>query len=280
MKVMKKTFLPVLAVLSCSLASNAFASARILIDFQNRTATIRADFNFFCGPTCNIDDERATLEQMTEVAQKLWSGDPYLADDSLKIPLELLYQGYHLQVKADLRAKFFSSIEAAHQDALANQTPVNNYVRIDLENKDFVTATAGLGANAIHLLLKRGELDLTSLAHEFGHSMQLDHWQKAVAGPPSIMVERGFPAVDPQYCYQVAPSKNKKKQAIATVNPRFRRVTQADLWNLREIVNGWPLEKDGDVSHVDLGWNVAAKDQYLFRPKMKKSFWEKMFGNG
>jgi len=269
---MKKNFLPVLAVLSCALASNAFASARILIDFKDNTATIRADFNFFCGPSCNIDDERATLEKMTEVAQTLWSGDPYLADDSLKIPLELLYHGYHLRVKADLRAKFFSSIEAAHQDALANQTPVNNYVRIDLENKEFKTATAGLGANAIHLLLKRGELDLTSLAHELGHSMQLDHWQKAISGPPSIMVERGFPAVDVEYRYNQDPK--------STVNPRLRRVTQDDLWNLREIVNGWPLVKDGDVSYVDLGWNTAAKDPYLFRPKMKRTFWEKMFGNG
>jgi hypothetical protein len=253
-------------MLSVFSGGKAFATARIILNFKDETATIRANFNFF--GEIREDD----LKKATDTAQKLWSGLPYLENDHEVIPLELIVRGYHLKVKAELQMNILPSVAAAKEHAMKNQSPMNNYIRVEQTNKEFASATGSLGANAIHILYQDDLAGSTTLAHEFGHSMQLDHIQQAFTGIPRIMIERSFPAVEQKYKYN-------PEDPNSTINPRLRRVTQADMYDLASVIKKWPIEKEGDVEYVDIGWNTATKDKFLFREKMKRSFAEKWFGN-
>ncbi|MEQ1676673.1 MAG: peptidase M10 [Chitinophagaceae bacterium] len=121
------------------------------------------------------------------------------------------------------------------QDILENTDPRNNYFRIEefaLDNISFVDESEfNSGSNTGYFLLKNLSKGSTTAAHEYGHTLGLDHpdvLDLRGKGVPGIMYPRGT-LVDPQFQYD--PGK-PAGQPGGTMNPVHRRVLQQDIENL------------------------------------------------
>lgn len=134
-----------------------------------------------------------------------------------------------LQVVFDISYDIIDTNEALRMTA-SNESFYNNFIRIEAENhitRSFMGF--GLGDNAGHWLTSDNLGTSTTAAHEFGHSLGLDHPVnpdfRGSPTPPPIMAARGS-LVDPQY--QWNPSA-KAGEYGGTMNPIHRRVTQEEI---------------------------------------------------
>ena len=142
-------------------------------------------------------------------------------------------------------------------EILQNTDPRNNYFRIEefaLGNISFVD---GLGCNTGYFKLENLYLGSTTAAHEYGHTLGLDHPQNMDirgGGVPGIMYPRGT-LVDPQFQYD--PTKPAGVTG-GTMHPMYRKVKTADIENIRlnkaKFVNGSAII--GDFTNV-YHWNHA-----------------------
>src|SRR5687768_1103877 len=113
-----------------------------------------------------------------------------------------------------------------------NIDPRNNYFRIEefaLGNISFVD---GLGCNSGYFKLENLYKDSTTAAHEYGHTLGLDHPHDLDIrgkGIPGIMYPRGT-LVDPQYQYDPAVPPGTKG---GTLHPMYRKVLQDDVAALK-----------------------------------------------
>ncbi len=111
-----------------------------------------------------------------------------------------------------------------------NDSYLNNFIRIEAENhitRSFMGF--GLGDNAGHWLTSDNLGTSTTAAHEFGHSLGLDHPAnpdfRGSSAPPPIMAARGS-LVDPQYQWNPLA---KAGEYGGTMNPIHRRVSQEEI---------------------------------------------------
>ncbi len=117
-------------------------------------------------------------------------------------------------------------------DIYQNLDPRNNYFRVEdfaIGNISFVD---GLGCNSGYFLLENLYKGSTTAAHEFGHTLGLDHpadLDIRGQGMPGIMYPRGT-LVDPQYQYDPSIPAGQKG---GTMHPIYRRVRNTDIDNLR-----------------------------------------------
>ena len=250
-----------------NLSNAAQASARIYLNFKEGTATLKSVFNYF-GEVEGKDEE---LKQATLDAGRLWAGLPLTENaDGDVLTLTMLYRGYNLNLKTDFTYRIFKTVAEAQTYAMQSPNVYDNYVRVEAENKDYSVSATALGCNGIHIVTNHQPIDATSLAHEFGHSMALSHPGSKVVGYPNIMIERGFTAVESKYWY----NPNAK---LSTMNPKFRRVTKENAFNLLEQIMGRNLKvvdaiEDGQpVQFVEIGWDSIKSDKILFRPQMRKT---------
>jgi hypothetical protein len=142
-------------------------------------------------------------------------------------------------------------------EILQNTDPRNNYFRIEefaLGNISFVD---GLGCNTGYFKLENLYLGSTTAAHEYGHTLGLDHPQNMDirgGGVPGIMYPRGT-LVDPKFQYD--PTKPAGVTG-GTMHPMYRKVKTADIENIRlnkaKFVNGSAII--GDFTNV-YHWNHA-----------------------
>jgi len=125
--------------------------------------------------------------------------------------------------------KIISSGEAMIRSAI-NQNFRNNFIRI--ENENHITRSFmgyGLGDNVGHWLTTDNLGTSTTAAHEFGHSLGLDHPSildfRGTNMPPPVMAPRGS-LVDPQYQWnpQAVPG-----EFGGTMNPKYRKVTAGEI---------------------------------------------------
>lgn len=123
-----------------------------------------------------------------------------------------------------------------------NTNPRNNYFRIEEYASGNISFVDGLNSNTGYFKLQNLLNNSTTAAHEFGHTLGLDHPHDLDIrgkGIPGIMYPRGT-WVDPhfQYYSNVAPGEDG-----GTLNPFTRKVLQHDIDNLR--LNKLNFNKEG-----------------------------------
>jgi hypothetical protein len=138
--------------------------------------------------------------------------------------------------RAQVEIRFI--ITASYQPLLSeievyeNTDPRNNYFRIEESAHGNISFVDGLGCNSGYFKLENLYKGSTTAAHEFGHTLGLDH-PKILdirgRGVPGIMYPRGT-LVDPQYQYD--PSKPPGVTG-GTMHPMHRKVGREDIANLR-----------------------------------------------
>ncbi|RYY39674.1 MAG: peptidase M10 [Chitinophagaceae bacterium] len=115
---------------------------------------------------------------------------------------------------------------------LSNTDPRANFFRIEDYSEINISFVDGLGCNTGYFFLENLYPGSTTAAHEFGHTLGLDHPQDMDwrgRGTPGIMCARGT-LVDPQFQYDSA-----KPAGVTggTMHPMHRRVRQRDIDDLR-----------------------------------------------
>ena len=167
----------------------------------------------------NAADEAIT-ESIREEIETMWNE----ANGNLNI------NGNRLNVLFHITASFQPGISEV--EVYENINPRNNYFRVEdyaLGNISFVD---GLGCNSGYFLLENLYKGSTTAAHEYGHTIGLDHplnMDIRGKGVPGIMYPRGT-LVDPQYQYEPATPAGQKG---GTMFPIYRKVKQEDIDNLK-----------------------------------------------
>ncbi|HEY8657983.1 MAG TPA: peptidase M10 [Hanamia sp.] len=113
-----------------------------------------------------------------------------------------------------------------------NTNPRNNYFRVEEYAHGNISFVDGLGSNTGYFKLENLLNRSTTAAHEFGHTLGLDHPQNLDIrgyGRPGIMYPRGT-LVDPEFQYD--PSKPAGVPG-GTMNPFNRKVSQNDIDDLK-----------------------------------------------
>jgi hypothetical protein len=117
-------------------------------------------------------------------------------------------------------------------EVLQNVDPRNNYFRIEEFVHGSISFVDGLGCNSGYFLLENLYKGSTTAAHEYGHTLGLDHPKHLDIrgqGVPGIMYPRGT-LVDPEYQYDPTVQAGLKG---GTMHPMFRKVKQEDIQQLK-----------------------------------------------
>ena len=117
-------------------------------------------------------------------------------------------------------------------EVLQNTDPRNNYFRIEPYADTSISFVDGIGSNTGYFLLENLYKGSTTAAHEYGHTIGLEHptdMDLRGRGIPGIMYPRGT-LVDPPFQYD--PTKPAGATG-GTMHPMHRRVLPTDIQLLR-----------------------------------------------
>src|SRR6476660_5683233 len=135
-----------------------------------------------------------------------------------------------LQVSFRISSELKKDID--QMEVLQNTNPLNNYFRIESFVHGNISFVDGLGSNSGYFLLENLYEGSTTAAHEYGHTLGLDHPDELDIrgeGVPGIMYPRGT-LVDPQFQYDSAIPAGMKG---GTMHPMYRKVRQKDIEYLK-----------------------------------------------
>ena len=123
-------------------------------------------------------------------------------------------------------------------EVLQNIDPRTNYFRIEEYVNGNISFVDGIGCNTGHFKLENLYEGSTTAAHEYGHTLGLDHPKELDLrgkGVPGIMYPRGT-LVDPEFQYDPA-----KPAGVTggTMHPRHRKVFQTDVEQLKLHKLSW-----------------------------------------
>ena len=135
-----------------------------------------------------------------------------------------------ISVRFDIEGIYNGSL--TELEVYENTNPRVNYFRIEEYASGNISFVDGINCNTGYFKLENLLNNSSTAAHEFGHTIGLDHPHKLDIrgeGIPGIMYPRGT-WVDPQFQYypNVAPGEKG-----GTLNPFNRQVLQQDIENLR-----------------------------------------------
>lgn len=142
------------------------------------------------------------------------------------------------------------------QTVFENTDPRNNYFRIEPYAHGNISFVDGLGSNTGYFKLENLLNNSTTAAHEFGHTLGLDHPPELDIrgqGQPSIMYPRGS-LVDPQFQYDPAVPAGQKG---GTMNPFTRKVFQKDIDNLKLHRVNFDDNKNAILGEFSSVWHEA-----------------------
>jgi hypothetical protein len=157
------------------------------------------------------------------------------------------------QVQFTITAAWRPDIEEL--EVLQNVDPRNNYFRIESYAQTNISFVDGIGSNTGYFLLENLYKGSTTAAHEYGHTIGLEHpadLDLRGKGIPGIMYPRGT-LVDPVFQYD--PSKPAGVTG-GTMHPMHRKVLPTDIQLLRlhklRFTNGKAIV--GDFTNI-YHWN-------------------------
>lgn len=142
----------------------------------------------------------------------------------------VVLDGLHYMVRFRITATLMPLI--TELEVYQNTDPRNNYFRIEGYAKGNISFVDGLGSNSGYFLLENLYAGSTTPAHEYGHTLGLDHPHHLDIrgqGRPGIMYPRGT-LVDPVFQYD--PSKPAGVTG-GTLHPMHRRVLVPDIAGLK-----------------------------------------------
>ncbi len=165
------------------------------------------------------------------------------ANDMLSIQVAEDIAGHWNEPKGKVNVKrniyeVFFDIKGIYEPSLSpqmvfeNTNPRNNYFRIEEYAYGNISFVDGLGSNTGYFKLENLLNNSTTAAHEFGHTLGLDHPQNLDIrgqGQPGIMYPRGT-LVDPKFQYD---PRIPAGLTGGTMNPFTRKVFQEDIDDLR-----------------------------------------------
>ena len=166
----------------------------------------------------NAATEELTL-QIREEIETMWN-DPHATT---------FISGQQYLVQFHITAQL--NKELSELEVLQNTNPRNNYFRIEEYAHGNISFVDGLGCNTGYFKLENLYSGSTTAAHEYGHTLGLDHPQNMDIrgqGVPGIMYPRGT-LVDPQFQYD---STKPAGVTGGTMHPMHRRVKQKDIDHL------------------------------------------------
>jgi hypothetical protein len=114
-----------------------------------------------------------------------------------------------------------------------NNNPRNNYFRLEEYASGNISFVDAINSNTGYFKLDNLLNNSTTAAHEYGHSIGLDHPHELDIrgkGIPGIMYPRGS-IVDPQFQYNPSAIAGDNTNG-GTMNPFTRKVQQEDINNL------------------------------------------------
>ena len=126
----------------------------------------------------------------------------------------------------------FYAKELTPEMVFENTSPRNNYFRVEEYAHGNISFVDGLGSNTGYFKLENLLNNSTTAAHEFGHTIGLDHPYNIDIrgyGRPGIMYPRGT-LVDPEFQYD---PRIPAGLTGGTMNPFFRKVTQHNIDDLK-----------------------------------------------
>lgn len=182
---------------------------------KHKELVIHSDF-FFYGNAATA----SLAEQIASDIQQLWN------QPQAKIKLK----GSWYDVRFDMDG--FYEPDLSPDTVWYNTNPRFNFFRIEEWSPVDVSFVDGIGSNTGYLKLINLQQTPTTAAHEYGHTIGLDHPSQLDIrgkGMPGIMYPRGT-LCDPQYQYD--PEKPAGVTG-GTLNPHFRQVLQTDINALR-----------------------------------------------
>jgi hypothetical protein len=156
-------------------------------------------------------------------------------------------------VKFEIDFEILDNITALEL-ATKNNNYQNNFIRIEQENlaeRSFMGF--GLGDNAGHWLITDNLGESTTAAHEFGHSLGLDHPEefdlRGFDSPPPIMAPRGsLVGANFQWNPTVAAG-----EFGGTLKPIYRKVS---AWEIAQIFEGKVFSESGKLKLGKITNNV------------------------
>lgn len=182
---------------------------------ERKQLTIHSHFLFY-GSAASA--ELAT--QLSEETETLWN-EP---------AAQVLLQGQPFTVNFRITASVQMGI--TDLEVYQNVDPRNNYFRIEPFIMGNISFVDGVGCNSGYFLLENLYAGSTTAAHEYGHTLGLDHphhLDLRGLGRPGIMYPRGT-LVDPEFQYDPTVPAGLKG---GTMHPMHRRVLASDIHQLK-----------------------------------------------